>query len=96
MQVQLTILGAKNFSGEVEGQKYDHTKLIISLPFPKARAESNIGYDAQEATYGTSLNFVQFKGRQFPIKCNAEVEITTRGMDIINVELPPVQAPKAS
>lgn len=96
MQAQITILGVKQFSGEVEGTKYDHTKLIVSLPFPKAREESNLGFDAQEALYGKSLNFTQFKGRKFPLQVMADVEITTRGMEIISVELPSLSPARAS
>lgn len=96
MQVQITILGVKQFSGRVEGVDYDHTKLIIALPFPKNRSESNIGLDAQEAAYGKSINFKQFEGRNFPFKALADVELTTRGMEILQVDLQPVQSAPAS
>lgn len=96
MQVQITILGVKQFSGRVEGVDYDHTKLIIALPFPKNRSDSNIGLDAQEAVYGKSLNFKQFEGRTYPFKALADVELTTKGMEILQVELPQPQATPAN
>ncbi len=95
MQTQITVLGVKQFKGNVEGQDFDHTKLIIALPFPANRKESNIGLDAQEAVYGKSDNFKQFQGRRFPFNCVADVELTTKGMDIVHVELPKVEPAKA-
>lgn len=95
MQTQITILGVKQFSGRVEGQEYDHTKLIIALPFPKNRADTNIGLDAQEAVYGKSLNFKQFEGRRFPFNAMADVELTTKGMEVLHVDLPKLEPAKA-
>ncbi|UOF80589.1 rstb protein [Inoviridae sp.] len=95
MQTQITILGVKQYKGLVEGQEFDHTKIIYALPFPRNRADSNIGLDALEAPYGKSENFAQFKGRKFPFNAVADVEMTTKGMDILHIELPKVETPKA-
>lgn len=95
MQTQITIIGVKKFKGLVDGQEYDHTKIIYAVPFPRSRSEVNIGLDALEAPYGTSENFKQFVGRRFPFNAVADVEMTTKGMDILDVQLPKIEPPKA-
>lgn len=95
MLSNLTVIGAKQFNGEVEGQKFNHTKLLVMLPFPRARATSNIGFDAIDATYGTSDNFKQFEGKKFPLVIEADYEINTKGIEIFEVKIQPqAQPPK--
>jgi hypothetical protein len=94
MQGNLTIVGVKQFKGAVEGLNFDHTKLMVMLPFPRARAEVNAGFDVIEVPYGTSDNFAQFKGRKFPLVVEADYEVTTKGLEVF--ELKQVQAPKAA
>jgi hypothetical protein len=93
MQTQVTIAGVKQYKGEVEGTHFDHTKLILLMPFSRSRAESNIGFDSVEAVYGTSDNYKKFQGRQFPFQCMADVEMSIGSggrqvVDVLNVELP--------
>lgn len=88
MQSQLTIVGAKQFKGEVEGQNFDHTKVVVLLPFPKARASSNLGFESLEAPFGLSGNFKKFDGRRFPVVCECEYEVTTKGIEIFDVTFP--------
>ena len=88
MQSQLTIVGIKQFKGDVEGQHFDHTKLIVLLPFPKARSASNLGFDALEAPYGDSNNYKQFDGLKFPQVLDCEYEVTTKGIEIFDVSFP--------
>lgn len=87
MQGNLTIVGAKQFNGEVEGLKFDHTKLLVMLPFPRARAETNKGFDVIEAPFGKHTNFEQFKNLKFPAVIDAEYEVTTKGIEIFEVKL---------
>lgn len=92
MQSQLTIVGVKQFKGEVEGVHFDHTKCVVLLPFPKARAASNQGFESLEAPYGLSDNFKRFDGRKFPLVLDCEYEVTTKGIEIFDVTFP-VNAP---
>lgn len=99
MQTQLIIAGVKQFKGNVEGTDFDHTKLIIMMPFSKARAESNQGFDVVEANYGKSDNFSQFIGRKFPLTCQGEIDLAIgsggrQTMDVIDLTLPAAVAPK--
>lgn len=99
MQTQLIIAGAKQFKGNVDGTEFDHTKLIVMMPFSKARKEVNQGYDVVEANYGDHTNFAQFVGRKFPITCIGEIELSIgsgsrQTMDIIEIQLPKAEAPK--
>ena len=88
MQGNLTVIGVKQFKGEVEGVNFDHTKLLVMLPFPRARAETNNGFDVIEAPFGNHENFKQFSGRKFPLVIDADYEITTKGIEIFEAKLP--------
>ncbi|MFD0930211.1 hypothetical protein ACFQ1T_10540 [Methylophilus glucosoxydans] len=93
MQTQVTIAGVKQFKGQVEGTDFDHTKLILLMPFSRSRAESNIGFDSVEAVFGTSENYKQFSGRKFPLQCMADVEMSIGSggrqvVDVLHVDLP--------
>lgn len=92
MQGNLTILGVKQFKGKVEGLDFDHTKLLVSLPFPRARAESNLGFDVLEVPYGKADNFAMFKGRHFPLTIDAEYEVTTKGIEVFDLKILPSPA----
>lgn len=93
MQTQLIIAGVKQFKGNVEGTDFDHCKLLIQMPFSKARAESNIGYDTVEAVYGKASNFSQFVGKKFPLVCMGEIEMALgsggrQTIDVLEIQLP--------
>jgi hypothetical protein len=93
MQTQLIIAGVKQFKGVVDGSEFDHTKLIVMLPFSKSRSDVNQGFDVIEANYGKSSNFAQFVGRKFPITCIGEIEMSIgsggrQTTDILSVDLP--------
>jgi len=94
MQGNLTIVGVKQFKGAVEGLNFDHTKLLVMLPFPRARSEVNTGFDVIEAPYGKSENFLQFKGKKFPLVIEADYEVTTKGIEVFELKL--IQPPKAA
>lgn len=91
MQGNLTIVGAKQFKGEVEGVSFNHTKLLLLLPFPRARAETNKGFDVIEAPYGTHENFQKFINVKFPCTIDADYEVTTKGVEVFEAKL--IQAP---
>jgi hypothetical protein len=92
MQGNLTVLGVKQFKGTVEGLSFDHTKLLVSLPFPRARAESNLGFDVIEVPYGKSENFEAFVGKKFPLQIDADYEVTTKGLEVFELKIIPSPA----
>ena len=87
MQGQLTVVGAKQFNDTVEGVKYNHTKLLVLLPFPRSRIESNCGNDVAQAPFGTFENYAQFKNAKYPLVIDAEYEVTTRGIEIFAAKI---------
>ncbi len=87
MQGNLTLVGVKQFKGKVEGLDFDHTKLMVMLPFPRARAETNKGFDVVEAPWGKSNNFETFKNAKFPVQVECEYEVTTKGLEIFELKL---------
>ncbi len=87
MQGNLTIVGVKKFKGKIEANDFDHTKLMVLLPFPRARAENNRGFDVQEVPYGKSDNFSLFNGRSYPLVADCEYDVTTKGLEIFDCKL---------
>lgn len=98
MQGNLTIVGVKRFKGTIETTSFDQTKLMVLLPFPRARADTNKGFDVQEVAYGLSDNFNIFNGRTFPVIADCEYEVTTKGLEIFECKIsnvPPNTAGKS-
>lgn len=92
MQGQFIAHGVTQYAGtpEAGGQSYDHTKVIVNLPFPKTRADSAVGSDAVAIPYGTHENFKKFqaelaKGHKFPFQLDCEYEPTTKGFEILEI-----------
>ncbi len=98
MQTQLTIVGVKQFKGNIEGTDYDQTKVICLMPFPKARSTSNQGFDAIEMQYGNSEVFKKFDGRKYPLVVDADIEAVTSGgrmtFEVHEIKFPPVTQQK--
>lgn len=88
MEGNLILSGVKQFKGTVEGLAFDHTKLVISLPFPKSKSASNIGYETTECVYGLSDNFKKFQHIQkFPVIIECEYEVTNKGLEIYEAKV---------
>jgi len=107
MQGQLIVHGQKQYEGtpEAGGQSYDHTKLIVTLPFPRNRADSAQGADAKELPYGTHKNFEKLKpffdkNPKAILSIDCEYEPVTNGLEIYEIhkvtemQLVPVSQPK--
>lgn len=89
---QITILGFKRFSGDVEGKKYDFTKVLLQMPV-SSRNENAMGFDAVESICGDSSLFEKFlsmKGR-LPAAAAVDLEMTNKGYEVISVVFPAVQ-----
>lgn len=90
MQTRLTIHGVRKFKDTVEGTEYNFTKLVVSMPFPSKNKDSQIGSDALHVEYGDSTNFDKFIGRKFPLVLDGEIEINNKGIEILDIVLPPL------
>jgi hypothetical protein len=92
MRGLLTVHGQKNYMGspEVGGQHYDHTKLIVTVPFPRTRAESSQGCDAKEYQFGTHENYkllkpIYEKNPKAIVQIDCEYEPVTNGIEIYEI-----------
>lgn len=76
---KVTVLGARFFNDVVEGTKHDFTKIHVVMPVSTS-AGSEVGFNAQTITYGTSENFEKFKNLAYPIEAELDLEMTTKGI----------------
>lgn len=108
MQGILTVHGQKQYNGtpEAGGQSYDHTKLIVTLPFPRVRADSAQGCDAKEIPYGKHTNYEKLKpyfdkNPRAILAVDCEYEPVTNGLEIFEINsitelklVPVIQSPQ--
>lgn len=107
MQGTLIVHGQKQYSGtpEAGGQSYDHTKYIVTVPFPRTRSDAAQGCDAKEFPFGTHQNFQKLKpifdkNPKAIIAIDCEYEPVTNGIEIYEIygtkemKLVPVEATK--
>jgi hypothetical protein len=79
-----TVVGVKSFKGDVEGSSFDHTKLLVLLPFPERG--KNLGMDVVEMPFGDSTQAQRFKDLKFPHDFDLELQATTKGLEIVNAK----------
>lgn len=86
MQQKLRVLGARKFNDSVEGKTYNFTKLRIELPVPR-NAENEMGCNVVEALYGKADAYEELRrDYKFPCECFVDLEVTSKGMDVLNIE----------
>lgn len=96
-QTQIEVVGMKSSKGTLEsGQAYDSSKIyaLVDLDASKGTAK---GKAVAEYNFGLSDEFEKFKNLDFPIICDATLEIVTNGRTQRTqiVELRPVNTRKA-
>jgi hypothetical protein len=83
----LIILGAKKFNDEVDGTKYDHSKLIVLIDQKTNDSDrlANHGYESQDATFNTSAEYNKHKLNEaaYPHVAECDVELNNKGMSIL-------------
>lgn len=87
-KMQLQVLGAKVGKGDFEGTKYDYTKVRVVMPVSD-RSGNEVGFDSSDMVFGTSENYDQFKGLKYPLMCDVDILMTTKGFEIVGCK--PVQ-----
>lgn len=90
MKTQVTVLGAKFFKGDLEGQKHDFTKLFVQMPVSENETDSygSCGFNVVEMKYGTSEEYPRIKSFSLPAVLDVTLRLTTKGYEITGVKLP--------
>jgi hypothetical protein len=77
----MQVLGAKGNKGEFEGTKFDYTKMRVVMDVSD-RNGTEVGFNVSEIVFGLSDNFEKVKGYTYPLMCDLEISMTTRGYEI--------------
>lgn len=75
---QAVVRGMKKFNDEVEGQRYDFTKLFIESDLDESKGTAK-GQTCVEYEFGTSEEFDKMKNYPFPFPATLEIELVTNG-----------------
>ncbi len=79
-KTKAVILGARKFNDEVEGTKYDFTKVRVQMPVPDG-AQNEVGFNVVEMAYGTHENFAKLEKLNFPVEVELDLTATSKGYD---------------
>jgi hypothetical protein len=93
VNIKAQILGAKGFKGTVEGQAFDSTKLYVVME-TSDRAGTEVGFNASPLPWGKQENFERIKAWKFPFEAELVVQVTTKGMEVVDMRAASV--PKAA
>ena len=66
-----TLLGAKQFKGEIDGNKIDSCTVLVASPMPSNG--NAVGFTAASMKFGDSHNFEKLKNLKFP--CAGDVTV---------------------
>lgn len=74
------LLGVSKNKGVIAetGLVYDYTRLHVMTPFDTSKG-NDLGFMTVVYDYGTSDNFNQFVGKQFPCQIEAEFDNVVKG-----------------
>jgi len=81
-----TILGVKGNKGEFEGTAYDYTKLRVVMDVSEKNG-TEFGFDVKEMPVGKSDELAKYKDLPFPIQAELEIELTTKGPEIVSFKV---------
>ena len=73
-----TIIGAKMFRGDVEGNHYDTCKVRVMMPVP-LDSQREVGLNVTEMKLGTSEKFETLRRMQFPFEAELVFEFQLVG-----------------
>jgi len=76
-----TLLGAKQFKGEIDGNKIDTCTVLVASPMP-ANGNS-VGFTAASMKFGESHNFDRLKNLKFPCSVNVTVSMESTGKGLV-------------
>ncbi len=75
--VKCVITGIKRFNGEVEGTRYDYTKVYVETDMNEG--ENSKGTASAEYRIGDSAEYDRFAHHVFPLEAECDITITTNG-----------------
>lgn len=98
MKQRVVLIGAKQFSGTIEGNNFDTCKLRVMMPVEESVRE--VGFNITEMNYGSSANYKQFEHLKYPVEADIFFAMTLKSgrmtTSISKVEILPHQSEKAS
>lgn len=77
------VLGVKGNKGDYEGTPYDYCKLRVVMDVSEKNG-TEFGFDVKEMPVGKSDELPKFKDLPFPISAELEIELTTKGPEIVS------------
>lgn len=73
------VVGAKCFQGEIDGKRFDNTKVFVLTDMDTTNGNA-IGQGVAEYGFGDSTNFQVFmRGLAYPCECDLMMEMVTTG-----------------
>ena len=84
MTYPATLLGAKKFKGDIDGNHIDSCSLLVATPLP-SQSGNSVGFTAATMKFGSSQNFERVAGLSYPVEVNLTVEMTSTGKGMVPV-----------
>lgn len=78
MKIQAQVMGAKKFSGQIDGKNFDYCRIIVVTPMDSTQGNA-VGMSANEYDFGPSSNYNRFQQQQFPFEAELTIELVTNG-----------------
>ena len=80
-----TVIGAKQFKGNIEGRDYDSCKLRVMMAVPEG-SENECGLNVVELNYGKSDNYPGLSKQRFPFEAELQFDVEIRsGKPVMNL-----------
>lgn len=76
-----TLLGAKQFKGEIDGNKIDSCTVLVASPMPLNG--NAVGFIAASMKFGDSHNFEKLKNLKFPCEADVTVAMESTGKGLL-------------
>lgn len=86
MEQKVLINNFRRFNDDVEGKRYNFTKVSMQMPI-SSKNENSFGVDSVEANIGDSTVFdkyVSMRGK-LPAYAMVDLEVTTKGIDVLSL-----------
>lgn len=77
-QLKVTLLGAKKFKGDIEGNFVDTCTVLVATPMP-SQSGNAVGFTASSMKFGDSENYKRVENLRYPVLVIATIEMTSTG-----------------
>lgn len=82
-QYPATLLGAKKFKGDIDGNKIDSCTVLVATPMQGNG--NSVGFNVASMKFGESDNFKKLETLKFPCAVVLTVEMTSTGKGLVPV-----------